>query len=35
MPLILPLLDRDEKREISLSDVLSAYPQPLLTVSEC
>lgn len=34
LPLLFPLLDMDEQREISVSDVLSAYPQHFLTVSE-
>ncbi|MEQ1531506.1 MAG: DUF2066 domain-containing protein, partial [Methylococcales bacterium] len=34
LPLLLPLQDLDEQRQISVSDVLSAYPQRLLAVSE-
>jgi hypothetical protein len=34
LPLLLPLLDLEEQQRITVNDVLSAYPQPLLTVSE-
>jgi hypothetical protein len=34
LPLLFPLLDMDEQRLISVNDVLSAYPQRLLSVSE-
>lgn len=34
LPLLFPLLDLEEQQRISVSDVLSAYPQPLLTASE-
>ena len=34
LPLLYPLLDMDEQRLISVNDVLSAYPQRLLSVSE-
>jgi hypothetical protein len=34
IPLLYPLADLDEQRQLSVSDVLSAYPQNLLTVSE-
>ncbi|MGZ8240374.1 MAG: DUF2066 domain-containing protein [Methylobacter sp.] len=34
LPLLFPLLDLDEQRELSVSDVLSAYPHSLLAVSE-
>lgn len=34
LPLLNPLLDIDEQRLISVNDVLSAYPQRLLSVSE-
>jgi uncharacterized protein len=33
LPLLFPLLDMDEQRLISVSDVLSAYPQRLLSIS--
>lgn len=33
LPLLMPLLDLDEQRMISVNDVLSAYPQHLLSVS--
>ncbi len=34
LPLLFPLMDIDEQRQISVNDVLSAYPQNLLAVSE-
>lgn len=34
LPLLFPLLDMEEQQRISVSDVLSAYSKPLLTVSE-
>jgi len=34
LPLLYPLSDLDEQRQISVNDVLSAYPQNLLRVSE-
>jgi uncharacterized protein len=34
LPLLLPLQDLEEQRQISVNDVLSAYPQRLLSVSE-
>ncbi|MFA6052760.1 MAG: DUF2066 domain-containing protein [Methylobacter sp.] len=34
LPLLFPLLDLEEQQKISVSDVLSAYPQSLLTASE-
>lgn len=34
LPLLYPLGDLDEQRQLSVNDVLSAYPQNLLSVSE-
>ncbi|MDP3334138.1 MAG: DUF2066 domain-containing protein, partial [Methylococcaceae bacterium] len=34
LPLLYPLSDLDEQRQLSVNDVLSAYPQNLLNVSE-
>jgi hypothetical protein len=34
LPLLFPLQDLDEQRQISVNDVLSAYPQRLLSMSE-
>jgi hypothetical protein len=34
IPLLLPLMDLDEQRQISVNDVLSAYPQNLLAASD-
>lgn len=34
LPLLMPLQDLEEQRQISINDVLSAYPQRLLSVSE-
>lgn len=34
VPLLLPLMDLDEQRQLTVNDVLSAYPQNLLAVSE-
>lgn len=34
LPLLYPLSDLDEQRQLSVNDVLSAYPQSLLSVSE-
>jgi len=34
LPLLFPLQDLDEQRQISVNDVLSAYPQRLLAMSE-
>jgi len=34
LPLLMPLQDLEEQRQIAVNDVLSAYPQRLLSVSE-
>jgi len=34
LPLLYPLMDIDEQRQLSVQDVLSAYPQHLLSASE-
>jgi hypothetical protein len=34
LPMLFPIMDMDEQRQISVTDVLSAYPQTLLSVSE-
>jgi len=34
LPLLLPLMDLDEQKQLSVNDVLSAYPQHLLAASE-